>query len=32
VAGSEAFEKRYAGRVETGNASYTDPFMGKVIG
>ncbi len=31
VAGNELFEKRYAGRVETGKASYTDPFMGKVM-
>jgi len=26
-----AFSKRYAGRVETGKESYSDPFMGKVI-
>ncbi len=25
------FEKRYAGRVEAGKTSYTDPFMGRVI-
>jgi len=31
VAGSKLFEKRYAGRVETGKASFTDPFMGRVI-
>ncbi len=31
VAGSDTFEKRYAGRVETGKASFTDPFMGNVI-
>jgi len=30
VAGSHAFEKRYAGRVETGRPSYTDPLMGNV--
>ena len=31
VAGSKLFEQRYAGRVETGRPSYTDPFMGGVI-
>jgi len=31
VSGSQTFEKRYAGRVETGQHSYTDPLMGKVI-
>ncbi|HRQ50333.1 MAG TPA: DUF756 domain-containing protein, partial [Agriterribacter sp.] len=25
------FEKRYAGRVETGRVSITDPFMGRVV-
>ncbi|HEU4609134.1 MAG TPA: phospholipase domain-containing protein, partial [Chitinophagaceae bacterium] len=30
-AGSAAFEKRYAGRVETGKESISDPHMGKVI-
>jgi phospholipase C len=29
--GNEVFEKRYAGRVETGKASTTDPFMGRVV-
>jgi phospholipase C len=31
VDGANGFEKRFAGRVETGKASYTDPFMGRVI-
>src|SRR5690606_14431623 len=30
VKGSAGFEKRYAGRVETGRESYTDPLMGRV--
>jgi phospholipase C len=30
VSGRQDFEKRYAGRVETGNASFTDPLMGMV--
>jgi phospholipase C len=30
VAGYEHFAKRYAGRVETGVPSYTDPAMGRV--
>ena len=29
--GSNLFEKRYAGRVETGKAGKTDPFMGRVV-
>lgn len=29
VQGYDDFERRYAGHVETGNASYTDPFMGQ---
>jgi phospholipase C len=29
--GYEAFEVRYAGRVETGKDSITDPFMGGVV-
>ena len=32
VAGFDDFEKRYAGRVETGKESFTDPFMGRVTG
>jgi phospholipase C len=31
VKGYGSFEKRYAGRVETGNQSYSDPLMGGVI-
>jgi len=30
VTGSNGFEKRYAGRVETGKPSYSDPQMGNV--
>jgi len=26
-----SFEKRYAGRVETGKHSYSDPFMGRML-
>jgi phospholipase C len=31
VKGHSSFERRYTGRVETGAASKTDPFMGRVI-
>jgi len=31
VSGSPGFEKRYAGRVETGRPSYSDPFMGNIV-
>lgn len=31
VKGNNTFEKRYAGRVETGKHSYSDPYMGRVI-
>jgi phospholipase C len=31
VAGAASFEKRYAGRVETGATGFTDPFMGQVV-
>ncbi|MDR3695934.1 phosphocholine-specific phospholipase C [Mucilaginibacter sp.] len=31
VAGHDHFEQRYAGRVETGKTSFSDPFMGKVV-
>ena len=31
VKGYSDFEKRYAGRVETGNPSYSDPLMGRAI-
>jgi phospholipase C len=30
VSGSSVFEKRYAGRVETGKPGFTDPHMGNV--
>jgi phospholipase C len=30
IAGNTSFEKRYAGRVETGKPSYSDPLMGNV--
>ncbi|MEO6837563.1 MAG: phospholipase C, phosphocholine-specific [Ginsengibacter sp.] len=30
VKGYDSYVKRYAGRVETGKESYSDPFMGKV--
>lgn len=29
--GNQQFERRYAGRVETGKPSKTDPFMGRVV-
>jgi phospholipase C len=31
IKGNTVFEKRYAGRVETGKPSQTDPLMGRVI-
>jgi len=31
IKGYSTFEKRYAGRVETGKAGYSDPAMGRVI-
>ncbi|HEY4155373.1 MAG TPA: phospholipase domain-containing protein, partial [Puia sp.] len=31
VNGFDHFEKRYAGRVETGQDGFTDPFMGRMI-
>ncbi len=31
VEGKASFSKRYAGHVETGDASYTDPLMGRII-
>jgi len=31
VGGADHFEQRYAGRVETGVASFTDPVMGGVV-
>ncbi len=30
IKGNPDFERRFAGHVETGEASYTDPFMGQV--
>ena len=32
INGTGTFEKRYAGRVETGKESVSDPYMGRVIG
>jgi phospholipase C len=31
IKGFDNFEKRYAGRVETGKESFSDPFMGRMI-
>jgi phospholipase C len=31
VAGYDLYEQRFAGRVDTGEAGYSDPFMGRVI-
>jgi len=31
VEGSEIFARRYAGRVETGESGFSDPFMGRTI-
>ncbi len=31
VSGNQNYEKRYAGRVETGNPSYSDPLMGGML-
>jgi phospholipase C len=31
VGGLDKFEKRYAGRVETGRSGFSDPFMGRVV-
>jgi phospholipase C len=31
IKGNESFTKRYAGRVETGKESYSDPFMGRSV-
>ncbi|MNE61045.1 Non-hemolytic phospholipase C precursor [compost metagenome] len=31
VEGFDTFEKRYAGRVETGKDGYSDPLMGGLI-
>ncbi|MCX2481114.1 phospholipase C, phosphocholine-specific [Pedobacter sp. MC2016-15] len=31
INGNPNFTKRYAGRVETGKSSFSDPFMGRVV-
>ena len=31
IVGTETFEKRYAGRVETGKLGFSDPLMGKTV-
>jgi len=31
VEGAKQFQKRYAGHVETGEETFTDPFMGRVV-
>lgn len=31
IEGVKEFQQRFAGRVETGNESFTDPFMGRVV-
>ncbi len=31
IVGNNFLERRYAGRVETGQSSYSDPFMGRVV-
>jgi phospholipase C len=31
VDGSKIFARRYAGRVETGESGFSDPFMGRTI-
>ncbi len=31
IVGNDLFEKRYAGRVETGEQGFSDPFMGQII-
>lgn len=31
VAGHQHFSKRYAGHIETGKPSYSDPFMGRAV-
>ena len=32
IKGYDLFTKRYAGRIETGKSSFSDPFMGRVVG
>lgn len=31
ISGNKSFERRYAGRVETGRDSFTDPLMGRIV-
>jgi phospholipase C len=31
VKGNPYFSRRFAGRVETGKETFTDPFMGRMI-
>ena len=31
IKGNDAFERRYAGKVETGKETFTDPMMGRTI-
>jgi phospholipase C len=31
IKGNSSFDRRYAGRIETGKPSKTDPFMGRII-
>jgi phospholipase C len=31
IIGNDIFEKRYAGKVETGEQGFTDPYMGRTI-
>ena len=31
IAGFEAFEQRFAGHIETGEDTFTDPFMGRIV-
>jgi phospholipase C len=31
ITGSKSFERRYAGRVETGSQGFSDPYMGRVV-
>jgi phospholipase C len=31
VEGNEVFSRRYAGRVDTGESGFSDPFMGRII-
>jgi phospholipase C len=31
IEGNEAYRRRYAGRVETGLSSFSDPFMGRTV-